>query len=77
MFLCPWDSLGNNTGMCFHTLLQSLPDPGIEMASLTSPALAGGFFATSASWGIPDRGPQVLNFYSNFWHFWIYHFDLI
>ena len=27
-----------------------LPGPGIEPASLTSPALAGGFFTTSATW---------------------------
>ena len=27
-----------------------LPDPGIEPVSLVSPALAGGFFTTSASW---------------------------
>ena len=27
-----------------------LPHPGIEPASLTSPALAGGFFASSATW---------------------------
>ena len=27
-----------------------LPDPGIEPASLTSPALAGGFSTTSATW---------------------------
>ena len=27
-----------------------LPDPGIERASLMSPALAGGFFTTSATW---------------------------
>ena len=27
-----------------------LPDPGIKPASLTSPALAGGFFTTSATW---------------------------
>ena len=27
-----------------------LPDPGIEPASLTSPALAGGFFTTRATW---------------------------
>ena len=26
-----------------------LPDPGIKLASLTSPVLAGGFFITSAS----------------------------
>ena len=27
-----------------------LPDPGIEPVSLTSPALAGRFFTTSAAW---------------------------
>ena len=27
-----------------------LPDPGITPASLMSPALAGGFFTTSATW---------------------------
>ena len=27
-----------------------LPDPGIEPTSLTSPALAGGFFTSSAAW---------------------------
>ena len=27
-----------------------LPDPGIEPTSLLSPALAGGFFTTSAAW---------------------------
>ena len=27
-----------------------LPDPGIESTSLASPALAGGFFTTSATW---------------------------
>ena len=27
-----------------------LPDPGIELVSLTSLALAGGFFTTSATW---------------------------
>ena len=30
-----------------------LPDSGIELVSLMSPALAGGFFATSATWGAP------------------------
>ena len=27
-----------------------LPDPGIEPASLLSPALAGGFFITGSTW---------------------------
>ena len=32
---------------------RDLPHPGIEPVSLTSPALAGGFFTTSATWGAP------------------------
>ena len=32
------------------SLPQDLPDPGIEPASLTSPALAGRFFITSTTW---------------------------
>ena len=30
--------------------LGDLPDPGIKPTSLTSPALAGGFFTTSTTW---------------------------
>ena len=30
-----------------------LPDPGIELVSLTSPALAGVFFTTSSTWDAP------------------------
>ena len=37
--------------------LGDLPNPGIKPRSLTSPALAGGFFTTSASWE-----NQVLNY---------------
>ena len=50
------DSPGKNIGVGWHFLLQgSLPDPGIKPASLASPALAGGFFTTSATW----EGPGV------------------
>ena len=31
-------------------LPEDLPDPGMEPTSLTSPALAGGFFTASATW---------------------------
>ena len=34
-----------------------LPNPGIEPLSLTSPALAGQFFTTSATW--EDPGPPL------------------
>ena len=40
-FLCPRDS----PGMPFS---RDLPNPGIELASLMSPALASKFFTTSA-----------------------------
>ena len=30
-----------------------LPDPGVEPESLTSLALAGGFFTTSTTWEVP------------------------
>ena len=38
-----------------------LPDPGIEPASPGSPALAGGFFTTSASWKPSVPFSHVLN----------------
>ena len=47
---CLWDSPGKDSGVGYRALLQgNLPDPGIELVSLTSPALAGGFFTTSAA----------------------------
>ena len=36
-----------------------LPDPGIEPVSLTSPALAGAFFTTSATGDAPDRRDYI------------------
>ena len=38
-----------------------LPDPGIEPVSLVSPALAGRFFTTSATW----EAPKIENAQSN------------
>ena len=35
-----------------------LPDPGIEPTSLASPALAGRFFTTSATWEAPEVGSR-------------------
>ena len=41
--LCPWDSPGKNTGVGCHALLQgNLLDPGIELPTLISSALAQG-----------------------------------
>ena len=38
-----------------------LPHPGIKPTSLTSPALAGRFFATSATWEVPPLIPKFTN----------------
>ena len=44
-FLYPWYFSGKNTGVGCHFLLQgNLPDQGIELESLASPALPRGFF---------------------------------
>ena len=34
---------------------RDLPDPGIEPASLASPALVGTFLTTSTTWGAPNH----------------------
>ena len=50
---CPWDSPSRNTGEGCHSLLQGIvPTQGSNLC-LTSPALAGGFFTTSATWEAP------------------------
>ena len=41
--------------------LGDLPNPGIEPASLTSPALAGGFFTTSTTWEAQPGHESNLN----------------
>ena len=47
-------SMGFSREECWSGLpcpsLGDLPDPGIELTSLMSPALAGGFFNTSTTW---------------------------
>ena len=42
-----------------------LHDPGIESTSLMSPALAGGFFTTSATWEAPILVFGTLKFKKN------------
>ena len=51
--LCPWDSPGKNTEVLLCPPPGDLPNPGIKPTSLTSPALAGGFFTTSTTWEAP------------------------
>ena len=51
MLLCPWDSPGKNTGVGSRAIPEgNLPELGIEPMSLTSPALAGRFFTSYATW---------------------------
>ena len=54
---------GKNTGVGCHFLLWgNLPDPGMETASLASPALAGGFFTSGTTWEAPklDKAGNVI-----------------
>ena len=45
------NSPGKNTGVtAVPSPPRDLPDPGIELVSLMSAALAGSFFTTSATW---------------------------
>ena len=39
-----------------------LPNPGVEPTSLTSPASAGGFFTTSATWEAQPSSLKHLSF---------------
>ena len=48
--LCPWDSPVKNIGVSCHSLHQGIFP---TLASLTSPALAGRFFPTSATFHRP------------------------
>jgi len=43
---------------------EGLPDPGIELASLTSPASAGEFFTSSATWEAKEltKGRKRMDF---------------
>ena len=65
VILCPWDSSGKNTGMdcCPLPPPGDLPNPGVKPKSLTSPALAAGFFTTSTSWEahLYHKGQQMLH----------------
>ena len=47
-------------GVGCHARLQGIPDSRIEPASLVFPALAGGFFTTSATWEAHNQNDSVL-----------------
>ena len=48
--LCPWNFPNKNTGMVPFLTPRELPDQRIKPVSLTTPALAGGFFTTGTTW---------------------------
>ena len=53
--LCPWNFPGKNTGVGCHALLQGIfPTQGMNLCLFLSPALAVGFFTTSATWEAQD-----------------------
>ena len=47
------------SGLPFPTP-EDLPDPRIELKSLVSPALAGRFFTTAATWEVHSKGTGTL-----------------
>ena len=56
-----WDSPGKNWSGLPCPPPGDLPDPGIEPASLTSPALAGGFFTTGGFPGVSGCKASTYN----------------
>ena len=69
--LCPWDSPGKSTGAGCHALLQRIfLIQGLNPYLLHLPALAGGFFTTSAtSWSINTKEYSIL-LYTEKGHVW-------
>ena len=49
--LCPWDSPGENAGVGCQASSRASSRPRDGTRISTSPALAEGFFTTSATWG--------------------------
>ena len=56
MLFCPWDSPGKNIGVGCRALLQGIFLTQGSKPHLVSPALAGGFFTTSATREAQERG---------------------
>ena len=78
-YICPMDCgwLGSSAHGIFQARMlewllfpvrRDLPDPGIKLVSLASPALAGRFFTNSATWEarICHQPPAYLSLYFSF-----------
>ena len=60
--LCPWDSPGKDTGVSCQDLLQGIfPTQGSNLPHFMSPALAGRFFTTNATWEASIVSEALLN----------------
>ena len=59
---CTWDLSGKNTGMGCHFLLLGISPTQGSNLSLMSPASAGRFFTTSATWEARDTDDRVHTF---------------
>ena len=71
--LCLWNSPGKNSGMGCHA--GDLPDPRLVLASLRSPALAGGFLTTSTTQEAQSSHSSILLFvkFARYSIVWVYH----
>ena len=49
-----------------YLLPGDFPNPGVKPMSLTSPALAGGFFTTSTTWEVPSKKKKQLDVWRTF-----------
>ena len=67
--LCQWGSLGKNTGVGCHALLQGIFQTQGCNPHLRSPALAGEFFTASTIWEAPLVSCAVLSRFSHVWLF--------
>ena len=69
--LCPWDSLGKNTRVSCHALLQGIIPTQGSNPGLMSPALASGFLPLVPSWEAPNGSYQYpfwIGFCLLLWH---------
>ena len=49
-----------------YLLPGDFPNPGVKPMSLTSPALAGGFFTTSTTWEVPSKKKKAIRCLEDF-----------
>ena len=54
-----------------------VPDPGIKPTSLMSPALAGGFYATSGTWEAHEKISDIIKYTSLCLHTFVYHSGIV